>query len=198
MLNAGRCAQFAVIERSVAVVRINPAKRQYRRERPLGRVCTAGTVACKHKISDITVTEIVVERSHNVLTIECVSTPVRAYATVVVNKTGVEVVVTKEGVLVVDSYARLRLPPLTSVPITESEVCLFVSEYIQRHIILVADGTVVTFVAILMSLVGVFSVDSRIGITRTDKHTQAIKQKIKLLRQFGIHPQLALMGLVES
>ena len=44
----------------------------------------------------------------------------------------------------------------------------------------------------------ILRVNRRIGITGTDKYAQAIEQEVELLRQLGIHPQLALMGLVEA
>lgn len=90
-------------------------------------------------------------------------------------------VVTEERVFVVDPYAGLCPPPLACIPITESEVSLLVAEYIQGHIVLVADCAVVTFVAILMRLVGIFSVNRRIGVACADEQVKAIKQEVKLL-----------------
>ena len=61
MLDTSRCAQFAIIEQAIVVVRVNPAERQDRRECPFGWIGTTGSVAREHKISDITVLEVVME-----------------------------------------------------------------------------------------------------------------------------------------
>lgn len=107
-------------------------------------------------------------------------------------------VVVGERTFIADPHAGLCLPPLVRIPVAEGEVGLLVTECVQSHVVLVANGTGITLVAILVCLVRIFRINRRIGITCTDKYAQAIEQEVELLRQFGIHPQLALMGLVEA
>lgn len=107
-------------------------------------------------------------------------------------------VVVKERTFVVETQGSFCFPPLTGIPVTEGEVGLLVTECVQGYVVLVANGTGVTLVTILVRLVRIFRVNRRIGIACTDKYAQAIEQEVEFLRQPGIYPQLALMGLVKT
>ena len=107
-------------------------------------------------------------------------------------------VVIKERMLVVDTDAGLCFPPLAGIPIAKGEVGLLVAKCGQGHVTLVADGSCVTLIAILVCLVHIFGIDGRVGIAGTDKQAQAVNQKVELLGQFGIYPQLTLMRLVKA
>ena len=68
------------------------------------------------------------EDSHDVLTIEGVSTSISAHPTIVVNNGSIEVVVVEERTFVIDTYTGLCFPPLTGIPVVEGEVGLLVTE----------------------------------------------------------------------
>ena len=138
------------------------------------------------------------EDSHDVLTIEGVSTSISAHTTIVVHNGSIEVVVVEERTFVIDTYTGLCFPPLTGIPGAEGEVGLLVTEWVQSYVVLVTNGTGVTLVAILVCLVRIFRINRRIGIAGTDKYVQTIEQEVEFLRQLGIYPQLTLMGLVET
>lgn len=84
-------------------------------------------------------------------------------------------VVAEERTFVIDTYTGLCFPPLTGIPVVEGEVGLLVTECVQSYVVLVANGTGVTFVAILVCLVRIFRVNRRIGIAGTDKYVQTIE-----------------------
>lgn len=88
------------------------------------------------------------EDSHDVLTIVGVSTSISTHTTVVVNNGSIEVVVFEERTFVVDTYTGLCFPPLAGIPVIESEVGFLVTECVQSYVVLVANGTGVTLVAI--------------------------------------------------
>ena len=198
MLDAGRGAQFPVVEEAVVVVGKNPSERQRGRESPLGRIGTAGSVPGQHQVGHVPVPPIVVEGAHDVLAIVGISTSVGADADVLVNGGGVEVVVIEERMLVVEPDPGFHAPPLTGIPVGEGEVHFLVAERVEGDVVLVADGAGIAFIAILVRLVGVLRVNRGIGIAGADEQAQALEQEPELLGQPAVHPQLALMGLVEA
>lgn len=146
---------------------------------PTLRIGTAGAVTCKHKVGNVAVLKIVVEDSHDVLTIEGVSTSISAHTTIVVHNGSIEVVVVEERTFVIDTYTGLCFPPLTGIPGAEGEVGLLVTEWVQSYVVLVTNGTGVTLVAILVCLVRIFRINRRIGIAGTDKYVQTIEQEVE-------------------
>lgn len=94
--------------------------------------------------------EIVVEDSHDVLTIVGVSTSVSARTTVIIKNGSIEVVVVEERTFVVETQGSFCFPPLAGIPVTEGEVGLLVAECVQGYVVLVTNGTGVTLIAILV------------------------------------------------
>ena len=117
---------------------------------PLGGIGTAGAVTRKHKVGNVAVLKIVVEDSHDVLTIVGVSTSVSARTTVIIKNGSIEVVVVEERTFVVETQGSFCFPPLAGIPVTEGEVGLLVAECVQGYVVLVTNGTGVTLIAILV------------------------------------------------